>query len=438
MEKEIKPLSELSGMPKSITEIDERSEMIKRQEEIIEDLPNLVNNMDLSSKVKQDLLWADRYRLENNLPCWFMTIPEVLLIHDSNLLERIGDDELCTWRTDGALDTILDSNCRKINPARSWVHVFVQRVKYINHNDILEWLTESGGFLHEKCLATEIRHSRYNDITTLADAMHRSIMAYLCGVDEIASRTAKEHSIDSDDEQDQQVEFDFFEKLQNEGNPVSDDHLAEVRKKSNLLEKPQDKALDKMLNDMGVYMPGFGVSDKNDADIRFPDGETLLRDFVLTPKEKGKPNSAIHNNYLNYDDIEKHKDVIKEFIEYKRKDGTVMHRPKAFVCLTRLFNSLDSESQELLIQFMREKNINLSDDEWTKNCVNSKGEVTALIRLALQLNEWYRDENEETKDQGNLFTIKFFKKDLEYLDSTESTAKVKRCLQGKKFNEGIS
>ena len=89
--------------------------------------------------------------------------------------------------------------------------------------------------------------------------MHRSIMAYLCGVDEIASRTAKEHSIDSNDEQDQQVEFDFFEKLQNEGNPVSDDHLAEVRKKSNLLEKPQDKALDKMLNDMGVYLPGFGA-----------------------------------------------------------------------------------------------------------------------------------------------------------------------------------
>ena len=41
---------------------------------------------------------------------------------------------------------------------------------------------------------------------------------------------------------------------------------------------------------MGVYLPGFGISDKNDADIRFPDGETLLKDFVLTPNEKGKPN----------------------------------------------------------------------------------------------------------------------------------------------------
>jgi len=427
MEKEIKPLSELSGIPKSIAETDQRLKMIKRQKEIIKDLPNLMENIELDSRVIDDLLWARRYRLENNLPCWLMTIPEVLLINDSDLLERIGDDELCNWKTDGALDSIIDSNCRTINPARSWVHVFVQRVKpeFINHNNILNWLTESGGFLHEKCFATEINHLKYG-VTTLADAMHRSFMAYLCGVDRISSRTAKEHPIDTTDIEDQKVEFDFFEKLQNEGVRVADEHIAEVRKSSGSIKNPNDLRFDEILSNLGISIAGFGTNKEN-AEIDFGSkGETILKNLLLNDKEfEYVPNAEelIKNNIK----------FIESYIGKDLKSGGRSHRVKGLSVILRMMDKLNDEQEEYFIEFLKSKNINLTDTQWTNQCVHNFATTTAFIRLALEFNQWYREEKEE----GNLFTFAWFKKELFYINNPETPAYVRRCLSGKPTHEEI-
>ena len=427
MEKEIKPLSELSGIPKSIAELEERKKMIKKQQEIVDDIPNLMKNIELDSRVVDDLLWARRYRLENNLPCWFMTIPEVLLINDSDLLERIGDDKLCKWKTDGALDSIIDPNCRTINPARSWVHVFVQRVKpeFINHNKILGWLTESGGFLHEKCFATEIKHLKYG-VTTLADAMHRSFMAYLCGVDRISSRTAKEHPINTSDVEDQQVEFDFFEKLQNEGVRVADEHIAEVRKSSGSIKNPNDVKFDKILTDLGISMAGFGIN-KNEAEMDFgAKGETILKNLLLNSKEfEYVPNAAKL--------IEDNMDFIESYIGKNLKQGGRTHRVKGLSVILRMIDKLNDEQREYFNEFLESENINLTDSQWTNQCVHNCGTTTAFIRLALEFNQWYREKMEE----GNLLTLAWFKKELLHINNPETAAYVRRCLSGKPTHEEI-
>ena len=62
-------------METQIQEI-ERLNQIEKQKELIAELPEMIKNIDLPDRVLNDLFWAERYRLEHNLPCWFMTIPE--------------------------------------------------------------------------------------------------------------------------------------------------------------------------------------------------------------------------------------------------------------------------------------------------------------------------------------------------------------------------
>ena len=123
-------------METQIQEI-ERLNQIEKQKELIAELPEMIKNIDLPDRVLNDLFWAERYRLEHNLPCWFMTIPEIMLVYGSALLEMV-DDKNMPWKVDGAVDSIIDDNCRLIDPARSFVHVFVQRQEDLNVDEIKE------------------------------------------------------------------------------------------------------------------------------------------------------------------------------------------------------------------------------------------------------------------------------------------------------------
>lgn len=403
----------------------ERLNQIKKQKELIDELSEMRQNIDLPDKVIDDLLWAERYRLEHNLPCWFMTIPEIMLVYGSALLEMV-DDKNMPWKVDGAVDSIIDDNCRLIDPARSFVHVFVQRQEDLNVDEIKEWLTISGGFLHEKCQATEIRHKKYSDTTTLADAMHRSIMGYMCGVKRIQSSIKKEHPLDTTNEKDVQVEFDFFEKLQNEGVRVKDEHIAKVRKSSGSLKKPIDIQFDKVLTDLGISMAGFGIN-KNEAEMDFgAKGETILKNLLLNSKEfEYVPNAAKL--------IEDNMDFIETYIGKDLKQGGRTHRVKGLSVILRMIDKLNDEQREYFNEFLESENINLTDSQWTNQCVHNYGTTTAFIRLALEFNQWYREKMEE----GDLFTLAWFKKELLHINNPETAAYVRRCLSGKPTHEEI-
>ena len=411
-------------METQIQEI-ERLNQIEKQKELIAELPEMIKNIDLPDRVLNDLFWAERYRLEHNLPCWFMTIPEIMLVYGSALLEMVDDTNML-WKVDGAVDSIIDDNCRLIDPARSFVHVFVQRQEDLNVDEIKKWLETAGGFLHEKCQATEIRHKKYSDTTTLADAMHRSIMAYMCGVKKIQSSIKKEHPLDTTNEKDVQVEFDFFEKLQNEGVRVKDEHIAKVRKSSGSLKKPIDIEFDKLLTNLGISIAGFGVN-KDDAEIDFgAKGETILKNLLLNSKEfEYVPNAAKL--------IEDNMDFIESYIGKNLKQGGRTHRVKGLSVILRMMSKLNEEQREYFNEFLESENINLTDSQWTNQCVHNCGTTTAFIRLALEFNQWYRKKMEE----GNLFTLGWFKKELLHINSPETKAYVRRCLSGKPTHEEI-
>ena len=354
-----------------------------------------------------------------------MTIPEIMLVYGSALLEMVDDTNML-WKVDGAVDSIIDDNCRLIDPARSFVHVFVQRQEDLNVDEIKKWLETAGGFLHEKCQATEIRHKKYSDTTTLADAMHRSIMAYMCGVKKIQSSIKKEHPLDTTNEKDVQVEFDFFEKLQNEGVRVKDEHIAKVRKSSGSLKKPIDIQFDKLLTDLGISITGFGVN-KDDAEMDFGGkGETILKNLLLNSKEfEYVPNAAKL--------IEDNMDFIESYIGKNLKQGGRTHRVKGLSVILRMMSKLNEEQREYFNEFLESENINLTDSQWTNQCVHNCGTTTAFIRLALEFNQWYREKMEE----GNLFTLAWFKKELLHINNPETAAYVRRCLSGKPTHEEI-
>ncbi len=410
-------------METQIQEI-ERLNQIENQKELIAELSEMRQNIDLPDKVIDDLLWAERYRLEHNLPCWFMTIPEIMLVYGSALLEMVDDTNML-WRVDGAVDSIIDDNCRLIDPSRSFVHVFVQRQEDLNVDEIKKWLETAGGFLHEKCQATEIRHKKYSDTTTLADAMHRAIMAYMCGVKKIQSSVKKEHPLDTTDEQDVQVEFDFFEKLQNEGVRVKDDHIAKVRKSSGSLKKPIDIQFDKVLTTLGLGMAGFGGK-KEEVEMWFNDGETILKNIFLNDNEwEHIPNAEklIKGNMK----------FIERYIGKDLKDGRRQHRAKGLSVILKIMDRLSDEQKEYFEQFLEEEDINLTDSDWTNQCVHNFATTTMFIRLALEFNQWYRERMEE----GNLLTLSWFKEELLNINNPETPAYVRRCLSGKPTHEEI-
>ena len=411
-------------METQIQEI-QRLNQIEKQKELIAELPEMIKNIDLPDRVLNDLLWARRYRLEHKLPCWFMTIPEIMLVYGSALLEMVDDTNML-WKVDGAVDSIIDDNCRLIDPSRSFVHVFVQRQEDINVDEIKKWLETSGGFLHEKCQATEIRHKKYSDTTTLADAMHRSIMAYMCGVKKIQSSIKKEHPLDTTNEKDVQVEFDFFEKLQNEGVRVKDEHIAKVRKSSGSLKKPIDIQFDKLLTDLGISIAGFGVN-KDDAEMDFGSkGETILKNLLLNSKEFEYVDNA---EKLIMDNMK----FIERYIGKDLKDGRRSHRVKGLSVILRMMSKLNEEQRDYFEEFLESENINLTDSQWTNQCVHNYGTTTAFIRLALEFNQWYREKMEE----GDLFTLAWFKKELLHINNPETAAYVRRCLSGKPTHEEI-
>ena len=411
-------------METQIQEI-ERLNQIEKQKELIAELSEMRQNIDLPDRVIDDLLWAERYRLEHKLPCWFMTIPEIMLVYGSALLEMVDDTNML-WKVDGAVDSIIDDNCRLIDPARSFVHVFVQRQEDLNVDEIKKWLETAGGFLHEKCQATEIRHKKYSDTTTLADAMHRSIMAYMCGVKKIQSSIKKEHPLDTTNEKDVQVEFDFFEKLQNEGVRVKDEHIARVRKSSGSLKKPIDIQFDKLLTDLGISIAGFGVN-KDDAEIDFGSkGETILKNLLLNSKEFEYVDNA---EKLIMDNMK----FIERYIGKDLKDGRRSHRVKGLSVILRMMSKLNEEQRDYFEEFLESENINLTDSQWTNQCVHNYGTTTAFIRLALEFNQWYREKMEE----GDLFTLAWFKKELLHINNPETAAYVRRCLSGKPTHEEI-
>ena len=411
-------------METQIQEI-ERLNQIEKQKELIAELSEMRQNIDLPDRVIDDLLWAERYRLEHKLPCWFMTIPEIMLVYGSALLEMVDDTNM-PWKVNGAVDSIIDDNCRLIDPARSFVHVFVQRQEDLNVDEIKKWLETAGGFLHEKCQATEIRHKKYSDTTTLADAMHRSIMAYMCGVKKIQSSIKKEHPLDTTNEKDVQVEFDFFEKLQNEGVRVKDEHIAKVRKSSGSLKKPIDIQFDKLLTDLGISIAGFGVN-KDDAEMDFgAKGETILKNLLLNSKEFEYVDNA---EKLIMDNMK----FIERYIGKDLKDGRRSHRVKGLSVILRMMSKLNEEQRDYFEEFLESENINLTDSQWTNQCVHNYGTTTAFIRLALEFNQWYREKMEE----GDLFTLAWFKKELLHINNPETAAYVRRCLSGKPTHEEI-
>ena len=124
---------------------------------------------------------------------------------------------------------------------------------------------------------------------------------------------------------------------------------------------------------------------------------------------------------------------IERYIGKDLKDGRRSHRVKGLSVILRMMSKLNEEQRDYFEEFLESENINLTDSQWTNQCVHNYGTTTAFIRLALEFNQWYREKMEE----GDLFTLAWFKKELLHINNPETAAYVRRCLSGKPTHEEI-
>ena len=172
-------------------------------------------------------------------------------------------------------------------------------------------------------------------------------------------------------------------------------------------------------------MAGFGGK-KDEVEMWFNDGETILKNLFLNNNEWEHIPNAVE---LIKDNMK----FIESYIGKDLKDGRRQHRAKGLSVILRIMNRLNDEQKEYFEQFLEEENINLTDSDWTNQCVHNFATTTMFIRLALEFNQWYRERMEE----GNLLTFSWFKEELLHINNPETPAYVRRCLSGKPTHEEI-
>ena len=90
---------------------------------------------------------------------------------------------------------------------RICINVLIQRVGSIESEAIAKDIEEGGGFLHSKCPAIDLVMYPDGSYGSAPDKMHRLIIAYICGVNNLRINPYLEHTLSGDFDEDVEVVF---------------------------------------------------------------------------------------------------------------------------------------------------------------------------------------------------------------------------------------
>ena len=293
----------------------------------------------------------------------------------------------------------------------------VQRVDSIEETNILKNLEEIGGFSHSACGVIDVfsYEDKSKDYFTSPDGMHRALMAYLCGVEEIAVNEHDVHPTNATEQDIIDVEKRFFDDKNVRSAKVSTSSQMRSDKLSGKMTVEQEK-LDKKLADAYIHINEYGCSPESAL--------FTLNSFAEIPKVFTNEKSVFYSG-----------DNINETVTYMSKFlSSDALSPKQFCAISYILSKPfgeDEEKRVLFKLFMTSTSKHsfgtYGEKFWTDKVQHSRGMESAVIRLLVAFNQWHKFGFEE-----NALDMSFFDEILKVMN-VETRHFVEDCI-----NQGIS
>lgn len=333
----------------------------------------------------------NQIEMQQMIPDYLLSIPEIVDKYCPQLVAWAKKTK--DVKSDGALDDIpLIKEKRIIKVSDIYINTKTQRVDAIDHNNIQENLKMFGGFSHQTSGTIDTFYHQSTAIDSSPDGMHRSIMAYVCGVEDVAIQRQGEHQTNSTEDEMILKESAFF-KAKNELNAkVKETSKARVNKLTGNMTKEQQE-LDEACVQAGVHVNEYGV-DVNSAELTYVDGHKNMMN-ILTNKK-----SSV---YLGVAKFIKHIPLLKKLNTGRTQlDGAI-----AKVC------DILGEDSFFFKKYLESSQYKIRNkDFWTAKCQHGAGMESAVVRLSLCFNEWYRSKFDE-----NILTSEIFNSFIENMNS---------------------
>lgn len=320
--------------------------------------------------------------MTKKVPDYLLTIPEIVDKYCPQLIAWAQKTQ--GVKSDGAMDEIpLIDEKRTIKVKNLYINTLTQRVDAIEHSNIQDNLKKFGGFSHKTSGTIDTFVSElYGDSSP--DGMHRAIMAYICGVEEIAIQRQGKHDVNCTEDEMIIAERDFFYAKNELNAKVKTTSKMRVAKLSGSMTKEQQE-LDNACAEAGIHVNDYGVS-VDSAELVYKDGHGNMTNLLTNAK------SSV---YLGVEKFIKYIPLLKQLNTGRTQlDGAI-----ANVC-----DMLGDESVNFKKYLKSEQYLTRHKEWWTAKCQHGAGMETATIRLALCFNEWFRARFNENVVEFDMFT----------------------------------
>lgn len=325
--------------------------------------------------------------MTTKIPEYLLTIPQIVDKYCPQLLAWAQKTN--SVKSDGAMDEIpLISEKRVILVENLMINILTQRVDNIELTRIQENLKKHGGYRHSRAGTIDTFVSElYGDSSP--DGMHRAIMAYICGVKEIAIQRQGEHPVGCSEDEMIAAERDFFIAKNQENAPVKVTSNMRVAKLSGSMSDSQKK-LDIACADANIHVNEYGVS-AGSADLVYPDGHSNLERVLVNKK---------NYFYMGVQSFKKYVPFLKEL-----KIG----RTQLDCAIAYAMYLMDEDTTVMFKKYLRSTAFKMRNpDSWTAKNQHNYAMETAVVRIALCFNEWHK-----SKFDDNAITFEFFEPFIE-------------------------
>lgn len=325
--------------------------------------------------------------MTTKIPEYLLTIPQIVDKYCPQLLAWAQKTN--SVKSDGAMDEIpLISEKRVILVEDLMINILTQRVDNIELTRIQENLKKHGGYRHSRAGTIDTFVSElYGDSSP--DGMHRAIMAYICGVKEIAIQRQGEHPVGCSEDEMIAAERDFFIAKNQENAPVKVTSNMRVAKLSGSMSDSQKK-LDIACADANIHVNEYGVS-AGSADLVYPDGHSNLERVLVNKK---------NYFYMGVQSFKKYVPFLKEL-----KIG----RTQLDCAIAYAMYLMDEDTTVMFKKYLRSTAFKMRNpDSWTAKNQHNYAMETAVVRIALCFNEWHK-----SKFDDNAITFEFFEPFIE-------------------------
>jgi len=296
------------------------------------------------------------------------------------------------FKTNGPIDKPSSKKKKLLRSIkRLYINLREQRIEAIEVDNIVNNLEKDGGFSYKSALTLSVIDNQKYNIKVTVDGMHRIIMAYFCGVDQVAITEEEEVSSNATEEEIETLEHHLF-LTANERSAKVDAVTQKCNNKKSGNMTAKEKKQDATFSDprvrisVGKGSGAYGVLRSKTSfvyDAGFDEWYRLLAVETC-------------NYYIGMD----------EFADIRDDLATVIFKDRSIdVALAYLLKISNGKQKRSLLNYVKSDSFDKSMKEkgyyyWTGGVEHGKNVETTVIRIATHWNEWYRD-----LDDGNIIDL---------------------------------